>query len=170
MIQGVLATIGLDGIPRTRVMDPAHIDDKGLVILTHSNTKKVQELFQNNASSMTVWLPHSKKAFTFRGLVDALPSGETQNYWIRLPRDMQLRFIASDHCSEIESNEPLREALTLLEEEWEGKSIPMPDVFLGYRILPVEIVFYEVCSGDFSKKYIAHLQDDGSFNMKQYHP
>lgn len=157
-----LSTISPEHKAQGRIVDIVEWDERGALFFTHANTEKVKALNSNSSASLNVWLAVTKKQVTISGTAVPISKDECIPYWKRFPRPLQLGFIASDHCSEIESLDPLREKLQELSA---SETIPMPDEFLGYRLVPDEFVFFEVQPHDFPLKHV--FKKEGSSWNKQ---
>lgn len=129
-----LCTVTADHKPNGRIIDIVHWDEKGALFFTHLNTEKVKELALNPYASLNSWLPQTKRQITIRGATHLITREECLPYWELFPRHMQIKFL---HQTDVVYPE----------------KISMPDEFIGYRLLPEEILFFEIVES-FPKKRI----------------
>lgn len=136
-------------------------DNEQITFYTHRNTKKVNYLQRNPFASMNIWMPATRKQITLDGKVVPLKHEVLEAKWQKMPRWMQLRFMASDHRSVIEDDgEQMRANLKALEAKYPDM-IPMPDTFVGYAMDTKFITFYEVNMPDFATKKVAEKKGNG---------
>lgn len=158
---GTLASVSSDGRPHTRTIEVSHFDkEKGALFYTHKQTQKVEDFLFNPYASLTVWLPKTHRQFTVEGKVEEVSKLEGEKAWKKMPRFMQLSFLASNHKGKLESEEVLQKRKESLEKTY-PKEIPVPDTFIGYRLRPDHIIFYQVNFRSFPKKEVATLEKTG---------
>lgn len=157
---GTLATVSSSGMPHSRMIEVSHFDkNKGALFFTHKSTRKVIDLQFNPHASLNLWLPKTHRQVTLEGRVEEISSTEAEKSWKRMPRFMKLSFLASNHTGSLESDDILKERKEALEKEL-PKEIPMPATFVGYRLNPTEVIFYQVNHRSFPKKEVAILEKD----------
>lgn len=158
---GTLASVSSSGRPHTRMIEVSHFDkDKGVLFFTHKNTRKVSDFQFNPYASLNLWLPKTHRQITLEGKVEEISIIEAEKSWNRLPRFMKLSFLASNHTGKLESDEILEKRKGALKEAF-PKEIPMPPTFIGYRLIPLEVIFFQLNHRSFPKKEIATLEDRG---------
>lgn len=155
-----LATTSADGQPHTRIIEMVRFNSKqGGLFFTHKNSAKVGQLSYNPKAALNIWLPKTLRQVSMEGVTKEIPSNESEKFWKQMPRFMQLTFLASSHCEEIESLDVLQRKKEKLSELYKN-DIPMPDSFIGYRFIPEKIIFFTVQTRDFPIKQIASLCKD----------
>jgi pyridoxamine 5'-phosphate oxidase len=164
---GVLATVGKNAQPSTRIVELISVDKGAALFFSHKSTLKVQQIKTNPLVSITLWLPQTKRQLTLDGKAQELSNEESNSYWLQMPKKRQLNFLASDHQSELKKGE-LEKKLEQLEKTFPG-DVPMPQEFIGYKIMTEHFVFYEIQTGNFAQKHVASLED-GIWTTKQMHP
>jgi len=164
-----LATLSPDGRPHTRMIEIVGLSrEKGALFFTHKNTEKAQHLSQSPYAALNIWLPNTLRQISIDGAVTQIPATEAERAWKRMPRFMKVTFMASDHTGELESIELLNERREKLEKLY-PKEIPMPDAFIGYRLMPNRVIFYEIQPRNFPIKHVAHL-DQNEWTISQVEP
>lgn len=141
---GTLASVSPSGMPHTRMIEVSHFDkNKGALFFTHKSTRKAKDFETNPQASLNIWLPKTHRQVTLEGTVEEVSRTEAEKSWNRMPRFMKLSFLASNHSGKLESEEALQKRKETLDKEF-SKEIPMPDTFIGYRLIPDEVIFYQV--------------------------
>lgn len=155
-----LATVSPDGIPHVRIVEIAHFHkEKGALFFTHKSSNKVAHLNFNPHAALNLWLPKTHRQISIEGTTVEIPRNEREKSWNRIPRFMKLTFIASNHTGELESEEILQNRKEKLEKDF-PKEIPMPDTFIGYRLVPNNIIFFALNHRSFAHKEVATLEKD----------
>lgn len=155
-----LATVSSDGHPHTRMIEIVGLSkEKGALFFTHKNTQKVAHLDHSPVAALNIWLPQTLRQVSIDGEVVQVSKSEAEKSWKQMPRFMKITFMASDHKGEIESNDVLQERKKELEKLY-PQEIPMPDSFVGYRIRPKTMIFYEIKPRNFPTKHVAHLESE----------
>ncbi len=138
-----MATADNKGIVRARIVLLKEVDDKGFVFYTNYNSRKAQDLEQNpNASLVFLWLELERQV-RVEGIVEKVSDEESDEYFNSRPRESQLGAWASDQSKEIVTREILFENFARLEKEYEGKTIPRPKFWGGYRLIPNIVEFWQ---------------------------
>lgn len=169
-LNATLATVTKDKKPSSRTVNFFWDDANELSFYTHSNTQKVGHLSKNPNVSMNIWLHKSRRQITVDGHVVPLDKPTLAKKWQKMPRWMQLRFISSDHKSKLPdfNRTLLDEALEQNDARYPDK-IPMPKTFVGYKVIPNKITFFEVKMPDFADKQIA-IKDGDKWVIAAYQP
>lgn len=157
---GTLASVSSNGRPHSRTIEISHFDkEKGALFFTHKQTQKVEDFLYNPYASLTVWLPKTHRQLIIEGKVEEISRGEAEKSWKKMPRFMKLSFLTSNHQGKLESEEILEKRKKTLEKDL-PKEIPIPETFIGYRLKPDQIIFYQVNFRSFPKKEAATLEKD----------
>ncbi|HIK75804.1 MAG TPA: pyridoxamine 5'-phosphate oxidase [Alcanivorax sp.] len=137
-----LATVSADGRPSSRVVLLKGIEDGGFVFFTHYDSRKGDDIAANpNVSFVMFWGPFDRQLIV-NGRAEKIPAQQSRDYFASRPRGSQLSAAAS-HQSRPASREQLETDMAKLAEQYpEGKTIPMPETWGGYRIVPEEIQFW----------------------------
>lgn len=149
----VLATAGKNGIPHSRVVAIREINAKGILFFTQLGTRKTIEILENPQASMTLWLPLQQREIMIDGSIDTLSRDENNYYWQTRTKDRQLHFLAYAPTSAkpITSTEILTSRLKNLTQEYQHRDVPLPDYYLGYRLVPQTYTFYTLIDDGFSE-------------------
>ncbi|WP_423859837.1 pyridoxamine 5'-phosphate oxidase, partial [Arachnia propionica] len=157
----LLATIGADGRPRSRVVLLKETSQNGLVFFTHYTSPKGEELAANPVASATFWWPGLMRQVRAVGAVTKLTRQENETYFAKRPRASQLGAWASRQSTPIVSHDDLLEAAAQASERFEGKDVPCPPEWGGYRIDVDEFEFWQGQSGRLHDRVLARRNVDG---------
>jgi pyridoxamine 5'-phosphate oxidase len=138
-----LATAGSDGRPSSRVVLLKGTDERGFVFYTNIESRKARELRDDPRASICVWWPSLEEQVRVDGAVELVGDDEADAYWATRPRGSQLGALASRQSEPLSSHEELRARFDKLMEEFDGRPIPRPDFWSGYRLVPDHIEFWK---------------------------
>lgn len=137
-----LATTRSDGVPSVRYILLKEYDKKGFVFYSNANSAKGRDMDNNpNVALVFYWAPLDRQ-IRIEGRIELLPGEEADEYFHSRPVDSQISAIASPQ-SFIVSKEYLEERVKVLTEEYRGKQAPRPETWIGYRVIPHTIEFWQ---------------------------
>lgn len=166
--QAVLATCAKNAIPHARVVAIREIDERGLLFFTQQGTRKVNELIENPSATMTFWFELFQREVIIEGSVTPLSDIENQHYWASYPRDAQVRFYsyAPTSSQPIQNKELLENRKKQVEQEFDGKDLPLSPHYCGFRLKPSRIIFYAYRIDELSDVFEYH--DNNGVWVKQW--
>ncbi|MDX1602601.1 MAG: pyridoxamine 5'-phosphate oxidase [Salinimicrobium sediminis] len=138
-----LSTIGLDGFPKTRVVLLKEYDREGFVFYTNYESEKAQAIAKDPRVCLSFFWPDSERQVLIKGVAQKTSEEESVDYFRSRPRGSQLGAWASAQSSIIPSREYLEEKMRSLEKEFEGKEIPKPVYWGGYKVIPSQFEFWQ---------------------------
>lgn len=138
-----LATAAADGAPSARMVLLKGTDDEGFVFFSGYVSRKAGELDQNpRAALVFYWRPLGKQV-RVEGRVERVSEAESAAYFATRPRGSQLAAWASQQSQPLESREELERRYAELEREYDGREVPRPPHWGGFRLRPDAIEFWE---------------------------
>lgn len=139
----VLSTANAAGAPSSRVVLLKGVDQGGFVFFSNHESRKGRELDENpRASLLFPWLALERQVIVL-GEVARVDRGETEAYFRSRPRASQLGAWASHQSRPLASRDDLEQRFAALEKEHEGRDVPVPEHWGGYRVRPVEIELWQ---------------------------
>jgi pyridoxamine 5'-phosphate oxidase len=138
-----LATATTDGAPSARMVLLKGADADGFVFYTGYGSRKAAELAENpRAALVFYWRPLGRQ-IRVEGHVDRVPEEESAAYFATRPRGSQLAAWASAQSSPLASRDELERRYEDLAREYEGRDVPLPPHWGGYRLRPETIEFWQ---------------------------
>ena len=138
-----LATASNSGKPTSRVVLLKEYDEKGFIFYTNYESTKGIQIESNPYGSLTFnWHPLERQ-IRIRGKIRKISPDKSKKYFASRPRLSQISVLASNQSSIIESRSELEMIFQKLEKKYDGKEIPMPDYWGGYRLEHKEIEFWQ---------------------------
>lgn len=138
-----VATIGLDGFPKTRVVLLKKFNEEGFIFYTNYQSEKGKALLANPHVCLSFFWPAIERQVIIKGIAEKTSEVVSDNYFASRPDGSKLGAIVSPQSDVIPNREFLENRLIQLEKEFEGKEIPRPDHWGGILVRPVEVEFWQ---------------------------
>ncbi len=137
-----LATADREGRPSVRIVLMRGADSRGFVFHTNYNSRKARELDANARAALCLHWPALEEQIRIEGTVVRLPADESDAYFAGRPRASQLGAWASEQSSVLRAQSVLEERLRDIESQFEGRPVPRPPFWGGFRVVPDTIEFW----------------------------
>ena len=138
-----LATADSDGAPSARMVLLKGADEEGFVFYSGYVSRKAGELEQNPLAALVFyWRPLGKQV-RVEGRVERVSEAESAAYFATRPRGSQIAAWASQQSTPLAGREDLDERYAELEREYEGRDVPRPPFWGGYRVRPETVEFWQ---------------------------
>lgn len=137
-----LATADEEGRPSVRVVLLRGADHRGFVFFTNYNSRKGRELDTTKRAALCFHWTALDEQIRIEGAVERLPADESDAYFAGRPRGSQLGAWASEQSAVLASRETLEEAYRDVERRFQGRPVPRPPFWGGYRLVPSWIEFW----------------------------
>jgi pyridoxamine 5'-phosphate oxidase len=138
-----LATSTPDGRPSARIVLLKGFDERGFVFYTNYEGRKSRELETNPRCALVFYWGELERQVRVEGRASRVSGGESDEYFGSRPRGSRLGAWASEQSRPVEGREVLEERLRGLEAEYEGREVPRPPFWGGYRVEPETIEFWQ---------------------------
>jgi pyridoxamine 5'-phosphate oxidase len=136
-----LATADREGVPSARMLLLKSAGEDGFVFYSGYASRKGGELDENpRAALVFYWRPLGKQV-RIEGPVERVSKAESAVYFATRPRGSQLAAWASQQSRPLASREELERRYAELEREYEGREVPLPPHWGGFRLRPEAIEF-----------------------------
>ncbi len=139
-----LATVDKEGMPSARVVLLKILDDKGFCFFTNYESRKGQELSAVQKAALVFhWEKPLHRQIRVRGVIEKLSYEESDQYFQSRPRGSQIGAWASPQSQPIKDREVLLNKTKEIEERFKNQKIPCPPHWGGFRLLPLQIEFWQ---------------------------
>ena len=138
-----LATATGDGKPNVRFVLLKDISDKGLSFYTHSVSVKGREMAENPDVALVFYWTQMHRQVRVEGRAYMLSDEEADAYFDTRPHDSRLAVWVADQSVEVESREFLESRMAEMAERYPDESVPRPATWVGYRVVPERIEFWQ---------------------------
>ncbi len=139
-----LATVGGDGQPSARIVLLKGIEPGGFVFYTNYDSRKGRELDAQGRAALVFWWPPLERQVRVEGRAERVDAAESDAYFASRPHGSRLGALASPQSQPIPDRDALEQRLHDLEARFPaGTSVPRPDSWGGYRVVPSAIEFWQ---------------------------
>ena len=165
-----LATVDKSGKPSARMMLLKGADEHSFLFYTNSESDKGEELAQNPRAAIVFWWAKLERQVRIEGNVEKVPDDEADSYFRSRPRGSQLGAWASDQSRVITSREVLDRRMEELDAKHRNHEIPRPHYWIGYRLVPVSIEFWQGRPNRLHDRLRYRLANKGSWVIERLAP
>lgn len=165
-----LATADASGKPGARIVLLKDFDEQGFVFFTNYDSRKGKELSDNPKATLLFFWAELFRQVTIEGVVEKIARGESEEYYHTRPRDAQVGAWASNQSEVLSSRAELEERYQKYEHEFEGKEVPLPDFWGGYRVIPARIEFWQGRESRLHDRFVYTRDDEGAWDIDRLNP
>jgi pyridoxamine 5'-phosphate oxidase len=140
---GALATATADGVPSVRMVLLKGFDETGVNFHTHATSRKGQELDANPRAALLLYWDPLGRQVRIEGQVERVPEAAADTYFAGRPRASQIGAHASPQSEPIADRAALERRVAELEADFEGRDVPRPATWVGYRVVPETWEFWQ---------------------------
>ena len=167
-----LATAATDSQPSARtVLLKAH-DAGGFVFYTHRDGRKGRELEVNPRAALLFHWPRVREGVQVRieGDVEIVADDEADAYFASRPRGSQIGAWASEQSETLESRDTFEQHLARFEREFEGREVPRPPRWSGFRVVPRAVEFWYGAQYRLHERWLHERDTTGAWSKRMLYP
>ena len=165
----VLATSDGRGLVTTRTVLLKALDRGGFVFFTNTESQKGRQLESCPRAAATFLWKAIENQVQLVGSVSPVKPEEADAYFSTRDRGSQVGAWASLQSRPLESRETLEQRVREFEQKYQGRDIPRPPYWSGYRLHPETVEFWQ------GRKFRLHdrfkySQEDGQWVVHRLYP
>jgi pyridoxamine 5'-phosphate oxidase len=164
-----LATADQRGRPSVRYVLLKGADARGFVFYTNRLSAKARDLRANRRAALAFYWDAPGRQVRCEGRVTEVAAAEADAYWASRPRGSQVASAASRQSAPLDSSGSLMARYRELLREYEGKEVPRPEVWSGFRLGPERIEFWTRREPRLHKREL-FVKSRGRWTMKLLQP
>ena len=138
-----LSTTNKDGKPSSRVVLLKGYDGDGFVFYTNYESRKGREIEENPYGSLNFYWPSQERQVRINGKLRKVSRSRSEKYFHSRPLRSQIAALASNQSGASEDRDDLKKKFDELEKEFEGKDVPLPENWGGYRLEHRSVEFWQ---------------------------
>jgi pyridoxamine 5'-phosphate oxidase len=164
-----IATSTPAGAPSARMVLLKSFDEDGFVFYTGYASRKARELAANpHAALLFYWDPLGRQ-IRIEGTVHKVDRAESDRYFHSRPRGAQIAAMASRQSEPLRSRAALDERVDKLERDLEGRDVPLPDHWGGFRVVPASFEFWQHRESRMHDR-LRYRRDDERWVLERLYP
>ena len=165
----ILATATREGLPSVRTVLLKGYDGRGFVFYTNYEGRKARELEANPACALLFYWGELERQVRIEGRAGRVPGEESDAYFASRPRGSRLGAWASEQSRPVAGRNVLEERARALEKEYEGREVPRPPFWGGYRVEPHAIEFWQGRENRLHDR-ISYRRESGGWRLERLQP
>jgi pyridoxamine 5'-phosphate oxidase len=165
-----VATATPEGRPSARVVLLKGFDERGFVFHTNYEGRKSRELEANPRCALLFYWGELERQVRIEGRASRLPGAESDEYFRSRPRGGRLGAWVSRQSQPIGSREALEERVRRVEAEYEGREVPRPPFWGGYRVEPDAFEFWQGRENRLHDRLLYRPTEAGGWKIQRLQP
>jgi pyridoxamine 5'-phosphate oxidase len=165
-----LATATPEGRPSARTVLIKGFDERGFVFYTNYEGRKARELEANPQCALVFYWGELERQVRVEGRAGRVSEEESDAYFTSRPRGSQLGAWASEQSRPVEDRGTLERRLRELEREYEGREVPRPPFWGGYRVEPETVEFWQGRENRLHDRLLYRRSGDGGWKRERLQP
>lgn len=165
-----LATASPEGVPSARIVLLKDYDDKGFVFYTNYNSFKGLEMKENPRACLVFFWKELERQVRITGIVEKTSTEESDAYFQSRPIGSRIGAWASQQSEVIADRDWIESNEKKWAEAFEGKEVPRPEHWGGYRVKPVNIEFWQGRPSRLHDRLNYHLNNEGKWIRERLSP
>lgn len=165
-----IASIGLDGFPKNRVVLLKKYTWEGFIFYTNYTSEKGKAILANNHVCLSFFWPALEQQIIIKGTAEKIAENLSDGYFESRPDGSKLGAWASDQSAVVSSRKELDESLKTYQQQFDGKEIPRPPHWGGFIVKPVSIEFWQGRPNRMHDRIRYSLLEDFSWKLERLAP
>ena len=165
-----IATIGLDGYPKSRVVLMKKYTEEGFIFYTNYKSEKGKALENNPSTCLSFFWPNLERQVIIKGNAEKIAENLSDGYFESRPRGSRLGAIVSEQSQTVASRAAMENRLKELENSYEGKEIKRPEHWGGYIVKPISIEFWQGRPNRLHDRIRYTLEEDFNWKIERLQP
>ena len=167
-----VATAGEGGRPSARTVLLKAFDAAGFVFYSHLDGRKGRELQANPQAALLFHWPRVRNGVQVRieGEVELVADAEADAYFASRPRVSQLGAWASHQSETLDARDTFEGRLARYEAEFEGRDVPRPPRWTGFRVVPRAVEFWYAATFRLHERWLHERAADGTWSKRMLYP
>jgi pyridoxamine 5'-phosphate oxidase len=138
-----LSTVDGEGRPSSRIVLLKGIEQGGFVFYTNHESRKGQELLANPNAALGFHWKSLLRQVRIEGTASVVSPTEADAYFATRPRLSQIGAWASQQSRPLAERSLLEARVAEFERRYEGRDVPRPAHWSGFRVVPRRIEFWQ---------------------------
>ena len=165
-----IATADANGQPSARmVLLKGHGPD-GFIFYTNQESRKAGDIAANPKAAILFHWKSLRRQIRIEGSLSHVTGEVADAYFATRPRVSQLGAWASRQSETLESREEFEQRLAECSREFEGREVPRPSRWGGFRVAPGRIEFWYGAEYRLHERQLYERGPDGAWSRRMLYP
>lgn len=165
-----LASVSGDGRPAARMVLVRHVDPHGFLFFTNYESRKAGELAAQPSAALCFYWFWIEQQVRIEGRVERATPAESDDYFATRPRGSQIGAWASLQSRPLTDRKVLEDRYRALEEQYDGRPVPRPPFWGGYRLRPERMEFWTAGTFRLHERHVFMRTADGRWTSTLLYP
>lgn len=165
-----VATTGLDGYPKNRVVLLKKFTWEGFIFYTNYESEKGKAIEKDPRLCLSFFWPEMERQIIIKGDAEKISPNLSDGYFESRPEGSKLGSWASDQSQVIDSRTTMDEKLKAFEAKFKNQEIPRPPFWGGYLVRPVSMEFWQGRPNRMHDRIRYTLQPDYDWKKERLQP
>jgi pyridoxamine 5'-phosphate oxidase len=157
-----IATVDAQGMPNARVVLAKQVDAEGFVFYTNFNSAKGEELKATPKAALCFHWKSLFRQIRARGQIEIVSDQQADDYFASRPRESRIGAWASDQSEEMATRKLFDDRYSQIEQQYAGRDVPRPPNWSGFRLVPLEIEFWQSQPARLHDRAVFRRDDTGA--------
>ena len=156
-----LATATPEGVPSARMVLLKEVDERGFAFYTNLASRKATELNANSRAALCFHWKTLHRQVLVEGTVKPVDEAEADAYFASRPRMSRIGAWASQQSRPLAGRFELEKRVAEFTARFHVGSVPRPDFWSGFRLLPEQIEFWRERPFRLHDRMVDHRHEGG---------
>ena len=166
----LVATSDSQGRPTARYVLLKEYNHAGFVFYTNSLSQKGRQLAENPHAALVFYWKEMHRQIRIEGMVEQLTSDQADKYFATRPRGSQISAWVAPQSDIVPDRVCLQKRMEELSEQFDKQAVPRPEEWVGYRVIPDLIEFWQGQANRLHDRLIYLRKDDGAWTLARLAP
>ena len=165
-----LATVDSDGTLSARMVLLKGMDERGAIFYTNRDSRKGRALEAGSRAALIFYWDSLSRQVSIEGRVSRADDADSDEYFATRPRGAQIGAWASDQSQPVAGRAALEARFAEVEQRYEGREVPRPPHWCGYRVHLDRIEFWQGRPDRLHDRVVYTRDEDGGWSTQRLCP
>ena len=165
-----VSTCGAGGVVSSRTCLLKGFDEHGFVFFTNYNSRKGMQIGENPRAALCFFWAALDRQVRIEGAVVKTTEQESDAYFATRPRGSQIGAWASSQSAVIPGRGDLDGRFAEIDANYRERQIPRPPHWGGYRVIPLEIEFWQGRADRLHDRFVYRLREPKDWIIERLSP
>lgn len=165
-----IASLGLDGFPKSRVVLLKKFNEEGFIFYTNYESEKGKAILANPKVCLSFFWSGMERQVIIKGIAEKTSDYVSESYFDSRPTGSKLGAIVSAQSQVIPSREYLDMELKRLEAHYSSQEISRPLHWGGFLVKPISIEFWQGRANRLHDRIRYELQEGYNWKIERLAP